>query len=193
MFKLGITKTAVTPSDGAKLGSGKVTLQEIKETSPGVVTMHDTDEVVDVYNMHGIEIPTNTNVTLAMIDGHWDIVKFDQSCSVNIPGTNSLYFLTEIPRDRKELDIKLGDWIDIPPNVHAWPEGTKAPEQVLCRSKEDPKHYKLFKYRREIEGSDWEDTGMNFGGTFSAGSWEAFARSLASLKTLQTVTGVEAP
>jgi hypothetical protein len=106
---------------------------------------------------------------------------------------SSIYFLTELPDDADALDLQEDAWVEIPTNVYAWPEGARRPEPVLCQSKEDPRHYKLFKYLNEIEGTDWEDTGMSFGGTFSAESWKAFAKSLASLKSLQAIPGEEVP
>lgn len=115
------------------------------------------------------------------------------SYAVKTPPLRSIYFLMDLPEDREGLEIEDGAWVDIPPNVHAWPPGTNAPEQVLCRLRQDPKHYKLFKYRDEIDGADWEDTGMNLGGTFSASSWGRFARGLGSLKALHAIPDAEGP
>jgi hypothetical protein len=110
------------------------------------------------------------------------------TCAVRVPDVDSVYFLTEPPDDRAGLDVEEGAWIDIPPNVHAWPPGVEAPEQVLCRSSHDPKHYKLFKYREEVDGDEWEPVGL-FGGTFSKESWSRFASRLDSLRALHAVPG----
>ena len=93
---------------------------------------------------------------------------------------NSIYFVTERPENAPGLEIEEG-WIDIPPNLNEWPGGADSPEQVLCRSRSDTSHYKIFKYRGEIDLTEFEETGMNFGGTFSKASWERFARRLPSL------------
>jgi hypothetical protein len=94
--------------------------------------------------------------------------------------------VTERPDDAPGLEIE-GGWIDIPPNVNAWPEGADRPEQVLCRSVSDPLHYKVFKYRRELDPAEFREIGMNFGGTFSKSSWERFAKSLPSLMALHAI------
>jgi hypothetical protein len=65
--------------------------------------------------------------------------------------------------------------------------GARQPETLLCQSSEDPKHYKLFKYRNEIEGSEWQDVGLDFGGTFSKDSWERFAAKLPAIRALQAI------
>jgi hypothetical protein len=78
MFKHGITKTVISPSVGPRLGSGQVTLQDIKESKPGEMTLHDA-EVVNVFNDHGIEIPIGVHVIIGMIDGHWSIFKYSET------------------------------------------------------------------------------------------------------------------
>lgn len=113
------------------------------------------------------------------------------SCAVRTPPLDSVYFLTELPDSREGLEIEEGAWIDIPPNVHAWPPGIRAPEQILCRSRDDPEHYKLFKYRDEVDGDEWEETGLNFGGTFSRRSWGRFAASLPSVRALHAIPDEE--
>jgi hypothetical protein len=109
-------------------------------------------------------------------------------CSVRTPFTQAVFFLNEIPENPDgSLEIEEGAWVEVPMNVAAWPEGARRPESVLCRSTEDPKHYKIYKYRNEIEGTEWEETGLNFGGTFSKDSWEDFARRLGAVRALHTV------
>jgi hypothetical protein len=110
--------------------------------------------------------------------------------AVKAPPLDSVYFVADRPEDAPGLVIEEGAWIDIPPNVHAWLPGIEAPEQVLCQSRDDPKHYKLFKYRDEVDGDEWEEVGL-FGGTFSKESWERFARRLDSLRALHAVADGE--
>ena len=184
-FAKGVTRSVITARVGNQMGSGKVEVEvsQYDEAAGGIV-IKLTGNPVDVFNINGIEIPIGIDVVVAPVQGSLSIINFDKKCSVRIPGMNSLFFLTGFPREPKGLEIKVGDWIDVPPNVNAWPEGVMAPEQILCRSKDDPKHYKIFKYRREVDGEEWEETGLNFGGTFTAESWESFARSLASLNAI---------
>ena len=114
------------------------------------------------------------------------------SCSVKIAGMQSLYFVTEAPDNLDGLvEIDPGAWVEVPMNVSAWPEGARRPESVLCRSMEDRKHYKIFKYRDEIEGTEWEEAGLNFGGTFSKASWERFASRLPAILALHAITDEE--
>ncbi len=109
------------------------------------------------------------------------------SCAVKITGMPSIFFINEPPDDQEGLEIEDGAWVEVPMNVSLWPEGARRPEQVLCRSKQDPLYYKLFKYRNEIEDSDWAVTGMNFGGTFSRHSWRNFASRLGAIRALQAI------
>ena len=113
------------------------------------------------------------------------------SVAVKTPPLKSVYFVTERPEDLSGLKIEDGAWIEIPTNVYAWPEGARRPEPVLCQSKDDPRHYKLFKYCDEIEGTEWEDTGLNFGGTFSAESWRRFAEHLSFFRALHAIPDEE--
>jgi hypothetical protein len=114
------------------------------------------------------------------------------SFAVKTPPLTSIYFLMDLPDNTEGLEVEEGAWVEVPTNVNAWPEGARRPETVLCRSREDPKHYKLFKYRNEIEGTEWEETGLNFGGTFSKTSWERFAKSLPSLMALHAIPDEDA-
>ena len=109
------------------------------------------------------------------------------SVAVKTPPLKAVYFVTERPDDVLGLEIEDGAWIDIPPNLHAWPEGVGRPEQVLCQSVTDPLHYKIFKYRMEIDPAEFREIGMHFGGTFSKSSWERFARVHASFKALHAI------
>ena len=52
------------------------------------------------------------------------------------------------------------------------------PEQVVCVSTTDPKHFKVVKYNRDVDPSEFKVTGMTFGGFFSRRTWERFASKL---------------
>ena len=199
LYARGITRSVISARVGDQFGVGKVEVKAAQWVeSVAEATTRLTGNPVDVFNPYEIEIPDGSDVAVAGfevadpgLERQLVIVGLDQRCSVVIPGLKALYFLTELPRDPKGLEIDRGAWIDIPSNVHAWPEGVKQPEQVLCRSSEDPKHYKLYKYRREIEGTDWEDTGLLFGGTFTAESWDRFAKRMASILAIHALADEE--
>jgi hypothetical protein len=191
MLMSGTTKSVISARVGDQLGSGKVEIGAPQwDESLGELTIKPGNPV-DVLNIHEVEIPAGVKVAVAFVDGRLTLINFDRKCAVQIPGMGSVYFLTELPTDTDGLEIELGAWIDIAPNVYAMPPGTKPPEQVLCRSTEDPKHYKLYRYRREIEGTDYEETGLMFGGTFTAESWERFHGIMASFSHLDRVAAEE--
>ena len=191
MFVDGTTRSVISAAVGDQLGSGKVEVEAPQFDESWEMTVRLTGNPIDVSNIYNIELPAGLKVSVARLDGRSSIINFPRNCAVRIPGIAAVYFLTEIPPDPDGLEIELGAWIDIPSNVHAWPPGVKAPEQVVCRSKEDPKRYKLYKYRREIEGTDYEDTGLLFGGTFTADSWDRFAKGMASILAIHALADEE--
>ena len=81
-------------------------------------------------------------------------------------------FLTERPEDgpwKVEDDVDL----DRPSDLNLWPRGADRPEVVLCRSTSDKKHYKVFKYSKDIDRSKFEPTGNNLLGVYySKTDWE---------------------
>jgi hypothetical protein len=109
------------------------------------------------------------------------------SYAVKVPGMHAIFFLMDLPEGQEGLDIEEDAWVEVPMNVNLWPEGARRPETVLCQSRDDHKHYKLFKYRNEIEGTEWEETGLNFGGTFSKDSWKEFAQRLGAIRALHAI------
>jgi hypothetical protein len=114
--------------------------------------------------------------------------------AVTIEPIESIYFLSERPEGERweaiqkntKVKVEEGVGIEIPTNVNLWPDGAECPEQVLCRSTSDPKQFKIFKYTREINRNEFVPTGKNFGGAYSAKSWERFLEHLPSrLATLE--------
>ncbi len=87
---------------------------------------------------------------------------------VTDPGLVVMYFVTERP---DEPGLIIEDDVRVDPldfmTGSLWPEGTPRPEQVLCRSKADPKFYKQFKYRADFDPAEFEETGRAYGGTYS--------------------------
>ena len=100
--------------------------------------------------------------------------------AVRVPALHTICFVMGEPFRKDGWTVEPGAWVEVPINVNAWPDGAPRPEQVLCRSVDDEKHYKIFKYRDEVESDEWRETGLNFGGTFSTTSWEQFAETLPS-------------
>jgi hypothetical protein len=110
------------------------------------------------------------------------------SCAVKVPGMNSVYFLTEPPDDREDFEIEEGAWVEVPMNHHLWTEDSPRPDPVLCQSREDRQHYKIFKYRDQVEEEVWEETGLNFGGTFSRTTWKRLAALFPAVRALHAIT-----
>ena len=99
-------------------------------------------------------------------------------CAVRVPALHAICFVMGEPATKPGWTVEREAWVEVPTNVNAWPIDAPRPDQVLCRSVGDKKHYKIFKYRDEVEPGEWDVTGLNFGGTFSMTSWEQFARTL---------------
>ena len=50
--------------------------------------------------------------------------------------------------------------------VHSWPDGHDAPEACVGRAPDNPKHYKVFKYRSELQADKYQPvpgTALRFG------------------------------
>ncbi len=102
--------------------------------------------------------------------------------AVRVPAYDTICFVMGEPVTKPGWTVEPGAWVEVPINVNAWPVDMPRPEQVLCRSVEDEKHYKIFKYRDEVEPDEWTETGLTFGGTFSTTSWKQFAETLPSIQ-----------
>lgn len=114
--------------------------------------------------------------------------------------TNSITFVRAIPRwfeGRYERHVTLDP---LPEDLHLWPEGAARPEVVLCVARDDPKHYRIFKYGKDVDRTVFNPTGKNFGGVLprprapspadkarmaameaNAGRWVAWTRDLDRL------------
>jgi hypothetical protein len=113
--------------------------------------------------------------------------------AVTIPEMYTTFFLGELPENREGLEVNEGAWVEIPGDLSQWPEGTDAPEQTLCRSTADPKVYRLFKYDREIDRSQFIPTGMAYGGVYSREMWERFVEDLPHIKEFHAIKGHDRP
>ena len=118
--------------------------------------------------------------------------------AVASPKHNTMYFLEERPEVAPDLVIE--DGVEMAPIGSAmdatWPLDAKRPDRVLCRSRTDPKFYKLFKYRDEVNPAEFEETGKNFGGLMSREQWikhrreveERVRRWAETAKILESIT-----
>jgi hypothetical protein len=113
--------------------------------------------------------------------------------AVTIPEMYTTFFLGELPENREGLEVNEGAWVEVPEDLSLWPEGTIAPDQTLCRSTTDPKVYRVFKYDREIDRSEFAPTGTVYGGVYSPEMWERFTRALPGIKAFHAIKGRDRP
>jgi hypothetical protein len=108
--------------------------------------------------------------------------------AVTVPEMDATFFLTELPENPdKSLVIEPGAWVEVPEDLYLWPEGTDRPQQTLCRSTIDPKIYKVFKYNRDVDRSQFTPTGRNYGGKYSPEMWERFTEKLPSILAFHAI------
>lgn len=87
--------------------------------------------------------------------------------AIPVDEMNVIVFLDEPPPKGYEDyhgEPEVGVRLDLPQDLHLWPNGAKAPEIVLARSRSDRRHFKAFKYRDEFERERpfFEDTHRTF-------------------------------
>jgi hypothetical protein len=114
--------------------------------------------------------------------------------------TNSITFVRSIPRwfqGRFERNVTLDP---LPKDLQLWPPGAARPERVLCVARDDPKHYRLFKYGKDVDPNTFIPTGKTFIGVLprprapspeeiermdameaNAGRWVAWTRGLGRI------------
>lgn len=112
--------------------------------------------------------------------------------AVRIEPLHAIAFVGERP-DESEWEIQEGVQVDIPSNYDDWPEGTAAPQHILCVSTKDASQFKVFRHPKDINRAEYRPTEMNFGGVFSKSSWERFARRLTELRQVQDTEPEEPP
>ena len=98
---------------------------------------------------------------------------------------------------QKELGGRIREEIvldPISPELFHWPDGTPAPEAILCVSRTDPNHYKVFKYSSEIDHCQFEVAGLNWGRIGAASAWQRFMENIRQLNQIaREAKGVETP
>lgn len=112
--------------------------------------------------------------------------------AVTVEPLSAIFFMEERP-EGIQWEIQEGVDLDNPPNLWLWPDGEPAPEGVLCRSTSDPKRYKVFKYRREIDPGEFQPTGKNFGGIYSKAAWERFQKFLLAELAIRAIPDDDPP
>jgi hypothetical protein len=106
--------------------------------------------------------------------------------AVTIEPLNAIFFVSERPDDNG-WEVQEGVSLDITSNFNIGPEDPEEAEHVLCVSTADPKYFKLFKNRRDIDPTQFRPAGRHFGGLFAGASWERFEKDLpTALATLET-------
>jgi hypothetical protein len=112
--------------------------------------------------------------------------------AVTIEPLNAIYFVSERP-EADRWKVQEGVELDIPFNYDTWPEGAECPEQILCTSISEPNHYKIFKYRRDIDPTEFRPTGKHFGGVYSRTTWARFMKNLPTSLAVQDLPDTEPP
>ena len=119
---------------------------------------------------------------------------------VTIEPLRGIYFLDTITaslRERASKDSRIriqeGVELDLPVNYDTWSEGAESPEQIVCTSVTNPKHYKMFKYLRDVDPTEFKPTGKHFAGIYSSTSWERFMKNLPARLALEEVPDTEPP
>jgi hypothetical protein len=112
--------------------------------------------------------------------------------AVTIDPLEAVFFLGERPEETC-WQVQEGVQLDLPFNYDTWPEGEEHPEHVLCTSISEPTHYKMFKYKRDIDFSEYRPALKHFGGVYSKSTWARFIKNLPGALAVQDVPERETP
>jgi hypothetical protein len=112
--------------------------------------------------------------------------------AVTIEPLNATFFVSQRPDDN-EWEVQEGVELEIPFNYDTWSEGAKPSEQILCISVSDPNHYKIFKYRQNVDPAEFKPTGKHFGGVYSKSTWTRFMSNLPGALAVHNVPDSEPP
>ena len=97
--------------------------------------------------------------------------------AVTIPLLNAVFFVTKPPGDIPG-DVQDNVEVDIPSYLYLWSTDAERPEQVLCVRNTNPRHYKIYKFLRDVDVEKHTPTGKNFGGIYSGETWARFLELL---------------
>jgi hypothetical protein len=80
--------------------------------------------------------------------------------AVTIEPLNATCFVSQQPDDN-EWEVQEGVELEIPFNYDTWSDGAEPPDQILCISVTDPKHYKNVQIQAECRSRcDFGSTGV---------------------------------
>ncbi len=108
---------------------------------------------------------------------------------VKVRGLDTLYWLPELPDDRSELDlVEEGATASVSPGLEDFPDGLERPcYPPLGRCKSDPKQYRLFHGRKEVEHAGYEPTGHFYGGTRSPEQWRNLVKRIPAMRAFAAI------
>lgn len=120
--------------------------------------------------------------------------------AIKLDRFNVVIFAPEVPEDLRgpiedlggEIleDVGLDHYADGPigeDDVALWPHGAEAPDQVLCVARDDPKQFRVYKYKHQIDRAAFVPAGMQHG-CYSAPALRKFVASLRSLDAIASHT-----
>jgi hypothetical protein len=113
--------------------------------------------------------------------------------AVKIPIMYTIFFMEDRPEEREDMEIEEGARVEVPPNLYRRPDGSEAPEVLLCRSTTDPKHYRVFHDRKDVDPSEFTPTGMTYGGFYTRPMWERFSEAWPEFKSFYTLPDTDPP
>lgn len=97
--------------------------------------------------------------------------------AVTIEPLNTIVFLSDPPEDG-EWDLEENVGLDVPMNFADWLPGTEPPEALLYKSTANDRHYKVFRYKKDVDQTRYRPTGRMFGGVLSRPTWHHFVKAL---------------
>lgn len=121
--------------------------------------------------------------------------------AVTIPEMRSTFFAGNFSIEAFPKSVDRTDWtIDddvqlvVPEDLYLWPDGEEAPEPAtLCQSRNDPKHYEVFKRSSDVREDEFIRTGMAYGGTYSEWHWKRFAQELPRILNFYRILDTDPP
>jgi hypothetical protein len=112
--------------------------------------------------------------------------------AVTIEPLNATFFMSQHPDDG-QWEVQEDVELEIPFNYDTRSNGAEPPDQILCISVTDPKHYKMFKYKRNVDPGQFKPTGRHFGGVYSKSTWTRFMNSLPGALAVHNLPDSEPP
>jgi hypothetical protein len=84
--------------------------------------------------------------------------------------------------------------LDVPEDYAEWPDGTEAPDQVLCVAKGEQNHFEVVKYAKDIDRARLDVDGRNWSTVGSTTGWITFMDTLRELNRIASnAEGTEPP